>query len=82
MEILTPSPEIIKQYLTKWDSLENYVAQESSLRKLFTQTYPENTQLDDVLIKVCSLELVEGAKRSSMDELTDWTIWADKVIVF
>lgn len=27
-------------------------------------------------------ELVEGAHRSSMDELADWTTWADKVIVF
>lgn len=27
-------------------------------------------------------ELVEGAHRSSMDELTDWTLWADKVLVF
>lgn len=27
-------------------------------------------------------EMIEGAKRSSMDELADWTIWADKVIVF
>lgn len=35
--------------------MENYVSQESSLRKLFTVTYPENKELDDVLIKVCSL---------------------------
>jgi uncharacterized protein involved in oxidation of intracellular sulfur len=27
-------------------------------------------------------DLVGGAHRSSMDQLTDWTIWADKVIVF
>lgn len=27
-------------------------------------------------------ELQEGAHRSSMEELTDWTLWADKVIVF
>ena len=27
-------------------------------------------------------ELVEGAKRSSLEELTDWTQWADKVLVF
>jgi uncharacterized protein involved in oxidation of intracellular sulfur len=27
-------------------------------------------------------ELVEGTCRSSMEELTDWTIWADKVIAF
>lgn len=27
-------------------------------------------------------DLVEGARRSTMDELTDWTAWADKVLVF
>ena len=27
-------------------------------------------------------ELVEGAKRSCLEELTDWTQWAEKVIVF
>lgn len=27
-------------------------------------------------------ELLEGAHRSTMEELTDWTLWADKVIVF
>lgn len=27
-------------------------------------------------------ELMKGAHRSSMDELTDWTLWADKVITF
>ncbi len=27
-------------------------------------------------------ELANGAHRSGMEELTDWTIWADKVIVF
>jgi uncharacterized protein involved in oxidation of intracellular sulfur len=26
--------------------------------------------------------LVEGAERSTMDELTDWTVAADKVLVF
>jgi uncharacterized protein involved in oxidation of intracellular sulfur len=27
-------------------------------------------------------QLVEGAQRSTLEELTDWTIWADKVISF
>lgn len=31
---------------------------------------------------IAASELIEGAHRSSMDELTDWTVWADKVIVF
>ncbi|MEV8156585.1 DsrE family protein, partial [Streptomyces fradiae] len=27
-------------------------------------------------------QLVEGARRSTLDELTDWTLWADRVITF
>lgn len=27
-------------------------------------------------------ELAEGCHRSSMEELTNWTLWADKVLVF
>ena len=27
-------------------------------------------------------ELVEGTHQSSMDELTEWTLWADQVLVF
>ncbi len=26
-------------------------------------------------------QLVEGARRSTLEELTDWTLWADKVLV-
>jgi sulfur relay (sulfurtransferase) complex TusBCD TusD component (DsrE family) len=26
--------------------------------------------------------LVEAARRSSLDELADWTLWADKVVSF
>jgi hypothetical protein len=55
MTIEKPSPFEIEASLKKWDNLENYVLQESSLKKLFTQTYPQNTDIDDVLIKVCSL---------------------------
>jgi uncharacterized protein involved in oxidation of intracellular sulfur len=27
-------------------------------------------------------QLVDGARRSTLEELTDWTIWADKVVSF
>jgi uncharacterized protein involved in oxidation of intracellular sulfur len=27
-------------------------------------------------------DLVEGARRSTIDELTEWTVWADKVLAF
>lgn len=55
MKIVKPSPFEIEDSLKKWDNLENYVLQESSLKKLFTQTYPQNIDIEDVLIKVCSL---------------------------
>lgn len=31
---------------------------------------------------ISDAELVEDAHRSSLDELTEWTLWADKVLVF
>ena len=31
---------------------------------------------------IAAEELIEGASRSTMDQLTAWTQWADKVIVF
>ena len=55
MTITKPSESEIDKYLKKWDSLENYVLQESSLKKLFSVTYPYNINMDEVLIKVCSL---------------------------
>ncbi len=55
MTIAKPSKQQVEEYLKRWDSLESYVYQESSLKKLFTKIYPENTDLDDVLIKVCAL---------------------------
>lgn len=27
-------------------------------------------------------EIIPGAARSSLDELTDWTLWADRVVAF
>lgn len=27
-------------------------------------------------------DLLEGTRRSSLDELTEWTLWADRVLVF
>jgi len=53
--IIKPSSGEIKKYLNNWDNLENYVLQEKSLEKLFTKTYPKNDIIEDILIKVCSL---------------------------
>ena len=31
---------------------------------------------------IAEVDLLDGVHRSSMEQLTDWTVWADKVIVF
>jgi uncharacterized protein involved in oxidation of intracellular sulfur len=31
---------------------------------------------------IAETDLVEGAARGTMDQLTEWTAWADKVLVF
>ena len=50
-----PCKNEVEKYLKKWDSLENYVLQEKSLDKLFFITYPNNNEIEDILIKVSSL---------------------------
>lgn len=50
-----PNKNQINKWLIRWDSLENYVDQERSLKKLFTKTYPKNKSMDEVLVKVCTL---------------------------
>ena len=55
LEIPRPCKKEVEKYLKRWDSLENYVLQESSLNKLFFNTYPENKDIDDILIKASSL---------------------------
>ena len=31
---------------------------------------------------IAESELAEGARRGTLEQLTDWTAWADKVVVF
>ena len=53
--IPTPSSNEIERYFKYWETLEHYVLQEGSLNKLFGETYPNNTDINDILIKVSSL---------------------------
>lgn len=50
-----PSVKEVEKYLKKWDGLENYVLQEKSLNKLFHKTYPENKEIEEILIKASCL---------------------------
>ncbi|MCL4677435.1 MAG: hypothetical protein KJ017_02445 [Alphaproteobacteria bacterium] len=54
MTALKPSREEVKRYLDEWKKKEASV-HEKSLDKLFRKTYPCNTDIDNVLIKVSSL---------------------------
>lgn len=55
INISQPNKKEVEKYLTKWNSLENYVLQESALDKLFFNTYPNNTDINDILIKSSAL---------------------------
>lgn len=50
-----PCNEEIKKYLDLWDAFENYVLQERSLDKLFKDKIPNNTEIEDILIKASTL---------------------------
>ena len=49
-----PSPEIVEEYLSRWDSLEDYVAQESAIDRLFLGEFNSNDNLEHILI-TCSV---------------------------
>jgi len=58
ININKPSLSEVKKYSKIWETSEKYVKyvlQENALNKLFLKTYPDNTNIDDVLIKVSSL---------------------------
>ena len=52
---LTPSPSLMSEYLGRWEQLENYKLQETSLGLLFHSLCPENKKIEHVLLKVSAL---------------------------
>ncbi|MFI3211630.1 MAG: hypothetical protein R3Y64_11360, partial [Peptostreptococcaceae bacterium] len=56
MNIPTPSKEVIEKYKYEWLHLkENYIYQEKSLNKLFKELIPNNNLVEDILLKVSTL---------------------------
>ncbi len=51
----TPDEGIVKVYLKRWGTLENYILQEKSLSLLFNELCPGNTKIESVLLKVSAL---------------------------
>ena len=50
-----PNKSIVKSYLKRWETLENYKLQEQSLNLLFHSYCPNNNQLEQILLKVSAL---------------------------
>lgn len=50
-----PSAESVSEWKKKWNETNGYPEQEMALEKLFQQLLPENKELSDILIKVCTL---------------------------
>jgi hypothetical protein len=61
LEIPRPSEMAVKKCTDIWNSKEIYISSEKSLKKLFTKTYPKNNELEDVLVKVCALDVLYSA---------------------
>jgi hypothetical protein len=54
-DIPTPSKQELNKYLNIWNNLDDYVNQEKSLNKLFLQLIPNNTKIEDILLKCSTL---------------------------
>ena len=54
-DIPTPTPDEVQKYLGLWDNLDNYRCQEAALNKLFHELCPRNTAIEDILVKVATL---------------------------
>lgn len=58
LNIPTPTQSELEKWLGQWhkgQAMENYRTQESALNKLFHHTYPRNDDLDEILVKVATL---------------------------
>lgn len=55
LKIKKPCQEELKKWLKTWESMDNYRNQEKALNKLFHETYPKNTNIEEILIKVATL---------------------------
>ena len=53
--IPTPCNQEVEKYLELWDTNDKFVLQEKSINKLFTEIFPDNTNIEHVLIKASVL---------------------------
>jgi len=55
MNIERPTVELISRYIKEWDTTNHYQTYDVALRDLFHHHYPDNSDLNSVLIKLVAL---------------------------
>ena len=55
VEIPSPSESEVSAYLKSWENLKGYTEQEDALNLLFNKTFPNNTNLSEIMIKCSTL---------------------------
>lgn len=55
INIPEPSVKEVKKYLKEWDDNKEYYDKEEALNKLFLKLCPKNTDINDILLKVTTL---------------------------
>ena len=55
VNIPSPSKKQISFYLSRREGFQNYKLQENALNKLFLQLCPKNEMIEDILLKVSTL---------------------------
>lgn len=51
----TPCQNEVEKYLNRWKDMKDYAAQEAALDKLFLKLAPDNVTIEDILLKVSTL---------------------------
>lgn len=56
-KVVVPAPcqAEVEKYLNRWRAMEDYSSQEAALDKLFFKLAPQNTSIEDILLKVSTL---------------------------
>lgn len=54
-KIPKPTQKELEKWLDNWEKMENYRNQENALNKLFHETYSKNNDINEILIKVATL---------------------------
>ena len=55
MNIPKPNNKEVQKYLDIWNNNEKWVLQDRCLNKLFLETYPNNTKIEEIIIKANTL---------------------------